>query len=249
MMSILSIFNLAVLVIPTFDPIIKGVVGIMDSLITIIFMADFLYRFFSAESKIDYFFRNWGWADLLASMPGQQMKIFRIFRIFKVVRLFRTFGVRRMLYEIRDNRAGSALYMTVFLVIMVLEFGGASMVYIEAPAPHANIAGPADAVWWALVTITTIGYGDKYPVTNTGRLIGMFVMILGVGLFGVLTGFLANAFLAPKEQEEKNHDAVASGETGNQVEEFRRLIEVQEQTNAALKEKLEEIELLLEAQA
>ncbi len=123
-----------------------------------------------AVGDIDYFFRNWGWADLLASVPGQQMKIFRIFRIFKVVRLFRAFGVRRMLYEIRDNRAGSALYITVFLVIMVLEFGGASMVYIESPAPHANIAGPADAVWWALVTIHVIGDGgDSFELGFVDR--------------------------------------------------------------------------------
>jgi voltage-gated potassium channel len=69
LISILSIINLVLLIIPGINPDIKGVLQIMDAFITVIFMSDFLYRLFTAESKRDYFFRNWGWADLLASMP------------------------------------------------------------------------------------------------------------------------------------------------------------------------------------
>ena len=120
LVSILSLFNLAFLLIPGFSPVVKGVVRIMDAFTTVLFMGDFLFRFFTAESKRDYFFRNWGWADLLASMPVQQLKIFRIFRVFKVLRIIRQFGLKNMLREIRDNRAGSALYVVIFMVILVL---------------------------------------------------------------------------------------------------------------------------------
>ena len=157
MVSILSIFNLIIFLIPGVDSIIKGVAAIMDGFITIIFLTDFLYRLFTAESKSDYFFRNWGWADLLASLPFQQFKVFRIFRIVKVMRLLREFGFRNMVSEIAHNRAGSALFITIFLVLLVLEFGGMAIVFIEYPAPDANISSPADAVWWVFVTITTVG--------------------------------------------------------------------------------------------
>lgn len=243
LLSILSIFNLLLLFVPRLDPVVKDVARIVDAFITILFMADFLYRFFSAESKRDYFFRNWGWADLLASMPIQQLKIFRLFRVVRVLHLMRRFGLRNIVREILRDRAGSALYLTVFLVIVVLEFGGMGMVFAEAGNPDANITTAADGVWWAFVTITTVGYGDEYPVTSTGRLVGMLTMVLGVGLFGVLTGFLANAFLSPKEESPpKGADATPAD---TQISEFRRLLEEQQRVNAALKERLAGIEAML----
>ena len=245
LISILSLFNLFFLLIPEFDTVTKDVVRIMDGFITVIFMGDFLYRFFTAESKRNYFFRNWGWADLLASMPVQQLKIFRVFRMFKVFHMLREFGLCNMLNEIRDNRAGSALYVIVFMVILVLEIGGVAMVYVEAPDPQANINTASDAVWWAFVTITTVGYGDQYPVTNIGRLIGMFVMTLGVGLFGVLTGFLADAFLSPAKENAQENETFADATT--KIKEFRMLLNEQEKTNAALKARFEELERLFES--
>src|SRR3972149_6773059 len=64
--------------------------------------------------------------------------------------------------------------------------------------PEANIKGPEDAVWWAFVTMTTVGYGDRFPVTSEGRLAGALLMVAGVGLFGTFSGFVAAWFLAPK---------------------------------------------------
>ncbi len=72
-----------------------------------------------------------------------------------------------------------------------------AVVYFEADAPNANITTGGDAVWWAFVSITTVGYGDKYPVTEGGRVSAFFVLAAGVGLFGVLSGYLANFFLSP----------------------------------------------------
>jgi voltage-gated potassium channel Kch len=78
----------------------------------------------------------------------------------------------------------------------------------ERDAAHANIRTGADAIWWIMVTITTVGYGDRYPVTLAGRLIGMAVMIAGVGAFGAFSGFLANFFLSPKLPTNIGRDAV-----------------------------------------
>jgi voltage-gated potassium channel len=240
LLSFLSIFNLLIFIIPRIDPVISGVVRIVDGFITIIFLLDFLYRLFTAESKTDYFIRNWGWADLLASMPVQQLKIFRIFRIVRVIRLLRIYGWRNMLAEITDNRAGSALYLTIFMVLLVLEFGGMAIVFAEVYNPDSNIKTAADGVWWAFVTITTVGYGDRFPVSNLGRFIGFFVMVLGVGTFGVLTGFLANAFLSPDDDESDKQDKGLEQIT--EIRELRRILSEQESMNARILSKLELIE-------
>ena len=107
------------------------------------------------------------------------------------------------------------LYIGIFCVILVKECGGILVLLAESPAPEANIHTASDAMWWVYVTITTVGYGNWYPVTSAGRLIGVLVMITGVGLFGTLAGFIANKLVAPavagpegtKASDPPDHDA------------------------------------------
>ena len=79
----------------------------------------------------------------------------------------------------------------------MLEFGSIGMLALEAGKPGANIETASDALWYSLVTMSTVGYGDQFPVTNPGRLLGTAIIIVGVGIFGTLTGYLANAFIRP----------------------------------------------------
>jgi hypothetical protein len=87
----------------------------------------------------------------------QQFKIFRVFQIIKVIHLLRKYGIRNMVKDLQNDRASSALYITIFMVILVLEFGGVAIVFVEFPDPGANITSASDAVWWAFVTSTTVG--------------------------------------------------------------------------------------------
>jgi voltage-gated potassium channel len=136
----------------------------------------------------------------LASIPIPQLKILRLFRIIKVYKEIRKGGVKLISQGIFKNTASAALYLVFFIILLLLEFGSIAILYAEQNNPASNIETASDAIWWVYVTITTVGYGDRYPVTNAGRLIGMVVMLVGVGLFGVLTGFLANKFL-PKDTD------------------------------------------------
>lgn len=246
LLSILSLLNIVIFITPGVDPLVKGVLQIMDIFITLIFMVDFVYRFFTAQSKSTYFLREYGWADLLSSLPFQATKVFRVFRVIKIVRVSRAYGPGTIARELRDNRAGSALFLTIFLVIVVLEFGGSLIVAVEAGTPDANIRTAGDGVWWAFVTITTVGYGDLFPITESGRLVGMLTMVLGVGLYGVLTGFLANAFVLSRER--RDDVAVAEGEAKSEISEFKRLLEDQEKLTASLKTKLSQIEATISAE-
>jgi voltage-gated potassium channel len=101
------------------------------------------------------------------------------------------------------------------------------------------------------VTVTTVGYGDKYPVTNSGRIVGILLMTIGVGLFGVLTGYLANAFLKPKSAEQTEQEAVNTNPDNLQagLQEIKRLLLEQEKYTAELKKRLELIDGLLHEKA
>ncbi len=203
-LSILSIFNLIVGIF-TQDPDISNVLMIMNGVYSVIFMADFIYRIATAPSKSNYFFRQFGWADLLASLPFEQTKILRVFRLVRVYRLMKKVGPKTILNTLIKDRAGSALIILLLMGFLVLEFGSLAILRAEKLNPDANIKTASDAIWYTMVTISTVGYGDRYPTTNWGRIIGAVIIIVGVGIFGTFTGYLANLFLSPQKKEESSN--------------------------------------------
>ena len=171
---------------------------VMNAILSLILFLDFCWRLWTAESRSGYFVRNYGWADLLASLPFPQLKVLRLFRLGRVYRLMREYGARNIIRSLVRERAGSALLSLLFVAILVLEFGSLWMLRLESASPDANITTASDAIWYVIVTISTVGYGDQYPVTNPGRLLGAVIIVLGVAIFGTLTGYLANLFLSPR---------------------------------------------------
>lgn len=243
LVSVLSVVNLVVSWIPGIDPDAAHVLEIINFFLTIIFLADFLYRLLTVGSKTHYFIRDWGWADLLASVP--MFRILRLFRIFKAYRLLHRYGARNILKTLRKHRAESILYIVIFCVMVVIETGAFLVLMAERSAPLANIQTAADAMWWVYVTITTVGYGDRYPVTNAGRMVGIMVMTMGVGLFGTLAGYIANKLLTPDLMESSDGDSDARSRTAN-LGEIRDALVEQNHRNAELVARLDTIEKQLE---
>lgn len=239
-LSILSIVNI-VLLYAVEDPNLDSVLHVMNVLLSVIFLADFTYRLLTAESKSHYFFREFGWADLLASLPFEQAKILRVFRLVRVFRLLHDYGVKNVGRSLVRNRAGSALLTLLLMGILVLEFGSLEILNIEQYAAGANITTGSDAIWYVIVTISTVGYGDQYPVTNAGRLFGSLIIIIGVGIFGTFTGYLANLFLAPAKEPVEE----ASSPALDARSRMARLRELMAQQQAAM----DEIDLLLADEA
>jgi hypothetical protein len=247
-LSILSIVNIFLAIfIP--NPDVAMVLTIMNGLLSAIFLGDFTMRLLTANSKSTYFFREFGWADLLASLPFQALKILRIFRLFRAYRLMRRFGLKNMLRELADDRAGSALYVLLLMGMLVLEFGSMEILAVESRSSSANIKNASDAIWYTLVTISTVGYGDRYPVTNPGRLIGALIIVVGVGIFGTFTGYLANLFLSPKKESKPDQEpastAPAADDPKARLEELKMLVADQHKSQAAVEAKLAEIEKLM----
>lgn len=210
-LSVLSIVNLVLLYVVS-DEALDYVLRTINGILSVILFLDFCYRLYSARSRSQYFWREFGWADLLASLPLSQLKVLRIFRLARVFRLLREFGARSIILTLVRNRAGSALLTLLLIAILVMEFGSLLMLRVESASPDANIRTASDALWYLIVTMSTVGYGDRYPVTNPGRTIGSLVIVIGVGIFGTLTGYLANAFLAsPKEAEPGTEDFGEAG--------------------------------------
>ena len=130
-LSILSIVNL-LLIAFVHDQNLDYVLLAMNGLLSLILFIDFCVRLKSAESRTDYFFRKFGWADLLASVPVAQFKILRVFRLIRVYRLLKEYGARNIWRSLAAERAGSALLSLLLVAILVLEFGSLGMLGIES---------------------------------------------------------------------------------------------------------------------
>ncbi|GAD04533.1 cAMP-dependent Kef-type K+ transport system [Porphyromonas crevioricanis JCM 15906] len=98
------------------------------------------------------------------------------------------------------SKAQGTFASAAILAILLMIFSSIAILQVEN-APNSNIQTAEDAIWWSYVTITTVGYGDKFPVTTEGRLIAMFLMTAEVGLFGTFTAYIASIFVSDKKEE------------------------------------------------
>ena len=123
----------------------------------------------------------------------------RLFRIARILRVLRGFRAAKILAGfILDRRVESTFLAASLVTLLLLVISSVGVLQFER-VPEANIKTASDAFWWALATITTVGYGDRYPVSHEGRLVGAVLMIAGVGLFGTFAGFVASWFLRPRD--------------------------------------------------
>ena len=236
--GLVSIMNFVLFLLPLDGPI-TAVAFVIDAILGPIFLFDFLYRFLTSPARSTYFLRRFGWADLLSAVP--LLGLFRVFRIARVGSLIRHSDREEVLRELYVGRAATTFWTTMFLVLLVIEFGGMGVFYAESGYPGSNISSGGDAVWWGLVTITTVGYGDYYPVSPGGRVVGTLLLFAGIALFSVLTGFIANLFLAPRASRLERVQSRLSGPEG-QIAELRVLLIELDDRTSLIRTKLGDLE-------
>ena len=203
-MLFLSIFALTLVgadVFASLDPSTDTILQTADNVVCALFLFDFVHSLARAPNRWRYMV-TWGWIDLLSSIPaidalrvGRTARVLRILRVLRVVKSVRL--IAQMIVARRGESAGlAALLLTVLLIV----FSSIAILQFEVPA-QGNIQSAEDAMWWSVTTMTTVGYGDRYPTTTEGRLIAVLLMAGGVGVFGTLSGLVAGWFLSPGRVE------------------------------------------------
>jgi len=169
----------------------------IDNVICIIFLIDFSIRFKNSENKLE--FMKWGWVDLVASIPSLDfLRAGRLLRLIRLLRVFRALKSTKLIYEhINRNKKQSALTSVALISFLMVVFSSIAILQFEKDI-NSNIKTAEDAIWWSYVTITTVGYGDKFPITTEGRIIGAILMTTGVGIFGTFTALVSSWFIDKK---------------------------------------------------
>ncbi len=178
-----------------------------DTGFCVLFGIDFAWRLRLATDRRAFVRRNW--ADLLGAIPV--VDAFRVARLARLLRLLRLLRVsawgRRLLWALDlavPSSAASWLAATSFAVWL----GAAGGFYLFERGHNEGIASFEDALWWSLTTLSTVGYGDMYPVTGGGRVVAMVTMVLGVGILGSLAATIASGLVALRERRERGEGRI-----------------------------------------
>ena len=194
-LAVLFLALWAVQVLVTLGPIGFDLVEGAILLIWVAFIVDFVFRFSFHKDKR---------AFLRANIIEIIAIIVPAFRFLRVLRIVMAIGLLTRVVQSLQGRVN--LYVAI--VLPLLTFAGALGVFeAERFDPRANITNFGDALWWAAVTIFTVGYGDRYPVTWEGRSIAVVLMLGGVAMLSVITANLASFFLSQQRQNGNGHGA------------------------------------------
>ena len=190
-LTLMSLAIMALQILPLSEQTLV-LLRVYDNAICVIFLGDFLYNLTGSRPKKTYFIYQRGWLDLLGSLPTlgifQLTALFRLARLSRLARIAKLMGGQNRKALIRDvveNRGSYATFITLLSAGFVLVSASLIVLQVESKSPDANIHDGGDALWWSLVTITTVGYGDKFPVTMIGRSTAVLVMLAGVGILRI----------------------------------------------------------------
>ncbi|MCB0044526.1 MAG: hypothetical protein KDD92_03755 [Caldilineaceae bacterium] len=198
--------------------------------LAIFLMLDAFYRLFRSPNRRRYFFKHQGYLLFLGSLPAPFAVLARVIWYYLLGRYLRQSDYMDMERLIVNRRAQTTLLASILTGVLVIELGGILILEAEAAAPGANIQSAGDALWWVLVTMATVGYGDRYPVTPLGRIVAVAIMSVGVGLFSVLTSYLARSFMRPTTLARTIEERLDSNSALAQLDRIASLLDEQEHT-------------------
>jgi|TARA_B110000305_G_scaffold5978_1_gene5779 voltage-gated potassium channel len=185
-----------------------------------IFTLEYLIRIWVSDKtkedkkeRINFAFSTLGIIDLIAIIPFYlpfifpfDLRIVRILRLFRLLRIFKlsrySKSLKTIQYIFKETKA--ELSITVFVTFVLMILSSTLMYYIEHDAQPEKFASIGDAVWWAVATLTTVGYGDVYPVTALGKILSGIIALIGIGFVALPTGIISSAFIEKIQDEKKS---------------------------------------------
>jgi voltage-gated potassium channel len=189
-----SVAFLLVLLVPLVftrlsDPV-RNVLTLLETVLWVVFVVDYLIRLILTQRRWRFFWTH------IPELIVITVPVLRPLRSLQAIRLLRLGGLGTVANQLarRSLQARSVLWVTAVTVILVLTVAGVVLI-IERGNPQATISSYPEALWWALSTVTTVGYGDVYPVTNGGRLAALLLMLCGIALVGIITASVAAWFV------------------------------------------------------
>ena len=206
---LVSIVTFSVETIPNLKPQTITILNIIEVFSVSMFTLEYLLRIYVADSKPRFIFSFFGIIDFLAILPFylsfgvdlrslRALRFLRLFRILKLVRYNR--AMNHFTRAIKSAKEEILLFVLITLILIY--FSAVGIYYFENAAQPEHFTSIFDSLWWAIITLTTVGYGDVYPITVGGKVFTFFILMIGLGIVAIPTGIISSALTKSIDSKE-----------------------------------------------
>ena len=206
---IVSILTFSADTTPDLKPQTRKILDSIELFCVIVFSIEYVLRIYVADKKLKFIFSFFGIIDLLAILPfylafGVDLKSIRAFRFVRLFRLFKLVRYNRAIKHFGRaiSIAREEILLFLFITIILIYLSAVGIYYFEHEANPKHFSSIFDSLWWAIITLTTVGYGDVYPITTGGRIFTFIILMIGLGVIAIPTGILSSALTRSIEEKD-----------------------------------------------
>ena len=187
-----------------------------------VFSVEYILRFWTADlglensspfyKRLKFSFSTFGLIDLFAILPFYlpflfpfDLRVLRILRLFRLLRIFKLGRLSKSLQTITSvlKESKSELSITLFVAFILMILSSTLMYYVENEAQPDKFENIGQSLWWSVATLTTVGYGDIYPITGLGKVLSSVIALIGIGFVALPTGIISSAFIGRMQSEKE----------------------------------------------
>lgn len=197
---LISILNFSVQTLPNLSVRLIEVLNIVELFSILIFSLEYLLRLFTSPKPFRFIFSFFGLIDLIAILPfyismGMDLKSLRAVRLFRLLRLLKFLRYQDTLAKLKQSfdDVKRELFLFSFATLLLIYFSSVGIYFFENEAQPEAFSSIFAAMWWSVATLTTVGYGDIYPITAGGKIFSTFIVFIGLGLVAIPTGIVASS--------------------------------------------------------
>ncbi|MCA0153993.1 ion transporter [Winogradskyella vincentii] len=197
---VLSVITFSIETVPNLKPQTRVILNSIEIFCVTIFTIEYIARIYVADKKFKFIFSFFGLIDLFAILPFylsfgvdlRSLRVLRMFRLFRLLKLVRyNKAMRHFTKAMLMAKEQIILFMAITLVLIY--FAAVGIYYFENEAQPEHFSSIFDSLWWSIITLTTVGYGDVYPVTMGGRIFTFFILLIGLGIVAIPTGIISSS--------------------------------------------------------
>ncbi|AJR03763.1 ion transporter [Siansivirga zeaxanthinifaciens] len=210
---ILSLISFSIETLPNNSIRTIKLLNVFETICVIIFSLEYLLRIYVSKKPLKYIFSFYGFIDLIAVLPfylqgALDLRAIRVFRIFRIFRSLKLIRYNKALHRFHIAAGIVKEEVALFLIVtcIFIFFASAGIYYFENEAQPEVFSSIFHSAWWAIVTLTTVGYGDVYPITVGGKIFTFFILLIGVGIVTIPAGLVATALSKAREIEDKQKE-------------------------------------------
>ena len=205
---VISIINFTIQTLPNLSASTIQILDFIELVSVLIFSLEYLLRILFSPRPIRFIFSFFGLIDLIAILPfylsfGADLRSLRAVRLFRLLRLLKFLRYGDTLQNLKDafKNVKKELILFSFATLLLIYFSSVGIYYFENEAQPEAFSSIFSAMWWSVATLTTVGYGDIYPITAGGKIFSTFVVFIGLGLVAIPTGLVASSLTQALKKE------------------------------------------------